>query len=79
VIQVVITDLEATYWTKMADGRMGTLRKGDPPQTDIRVKVASDDLVALVDGRKSLFSSYIAGHVKIEADLMDLLRLRKLA
>ena len=49
------------------------------PLGGLRVEVAGDDLVDLVDGRKSLFSSYLAGHVKIEASLSDLLRLRKLA
>jgi hypothetical protein len=79
VIHVIVPDLDAAYWTEMSDGRMGALRKGAPGRADIRVEVAGDDLVDLVDGRKSLFSSYLAGHVKIEASLSDLLRLRKLA
>jgi hypothetical protein len=58
---------------------MHGLHRGAPGQADIRVRVASDHLVDLVDGKKSLFSSYLGGQVKIEASLSDLLRLRKLA
>jgi hypothetical protein len=33
----------------------------------------------LIDGKRSLFSSYLAGRVKVEASIGDLLRLRRLA
>jgi hypothetical protein len=79
IIEVVLPDLPATYWTEMVSGRMGALHRGAPDHTDIRVRVASEHLVDLVDGRRSLFSSYLSGQVKIEASLSDLLRLRKLA
>ena len=79
VIEVEVPDLGSSYWTELSGGRMGPLQQGSPPQADIRIRVDSDHLVELVDGHKSLFSSYIAGSVKIEASLTDLLRLRKLA
>jgi hypothetical protein len=79
VIEVTTPDLDAVWWTEMFGGRMGPLHKGTPKNADIRVRCASDDLVQLVEGRKSLFSSYLGGHVKIEASFSDLLRLRKLA
>lgn len=79
VIEVEIPDLDAVYWTTLADGRMSTLRSGAPERSDIRVRVDSDHLVDLVDGQRSLFSSYLAGQVKIDASVADLLRLRRLA
>jgi SCP-2 sterol transfer family len=79
IIEVTIPDLSATYWTELSNGKMHGLHRGAPGQADIRVRVASDHLVDLVDGKKSLFSSYLGGQVKIEASLSDLLRLRKLA
>jgi len=45
----------------------------------MRIEVRSDDLVALVDGKRSLFSSYLSGQVRIRASVSDLMRLRKLA
>jgi hypothetical protein len=79
IIEVVISDLGTSYWTELDGGRMEGLHQGVPRQAEIRVRVSSDDLVELVDGRKSLFSAYLAGHVRIEASIGDLLRLRRLA
>jgi hypothetical protein len=79
VIEVIVPDLGVSYWTELAGGTMGTLHQGAPPDPEIRVHVPSDVLVELVDGHRSLFSSYLAGQVKIDASFSDLLRLRKLA
>lgn len=80
IVEVVVPDLDASYWAEMAGGRMGKLRPGPPPSdAGIRIHVASDHLVELVDGEKSLFSSYLGGQVRIEASLTDLMRLRRLA
>jgi hypothetical protein len=79
IIEVVIPDLGTSYWTELAGGRMDGLHDGSPREAEIRVRVSSDDLVELVDGKRSLFSAYLAGHVSIDASFSDLLRLRKLA
>ncbi len=57
----------------------GSLTESLPEARMIRVRVSSDHLVELVDGKKSMFSAYLAGQVGIEASFSDLLRLRKLA
>jgi len=79
IIEVTITDLGEAYWTELASGRMSSLHKGPADDADIRVRLTGDHLVALVDGEKSLFSSFVGGQVKIEASFGDLMRLRKLA
>jgi SCP-2 sterol transfer family len=79
VVEVTIPDLDAVYWTELASGRMSSLHSGEPEDPDIRVRVDSDHLVELVNGEKSLFSSFAGGRLKIEASFSDLLRLRKLA
>ena len=78
-IEVLVSDLDASYWTELSAGRMGTLHRGEPRDPEIRIRVNSDDLIELVDGRRSLFSAYLAGVVKIDASMGDLLRLRRLA
>lgn len=79
IIEVIVPDLGTTYWTELAAGKMDGLHEGSPRQAEIRVRVSSDSLVELVDGKRSLFSAYLSGQVKIEASFSDLLRLRKLA
>jgi len=78
VIEITVTDLDGRYWTELADGRFDELHEGPASDAHIRVTASSDDLVAMIDGKKSLFSSYMAGHIKIQASLSDLLSLRKL-
>jgi SCP-2 sterol transfer family len=79
VILVTFPDLDASYWTTMADGTMDGLHAGPCERPDIRLRVDSDHLVDLLDGRRSFLSSFVSGQVKIDASLSDLLRLRKLA
>jgi hypothetical protein len=79
VVEVYVPDLEQSFWTELAGGRMGRLHSGPPGRSDIRVEADSDVLVDLVDGQRSIFSSYLAGRVKVEASFTDLMRLRRLA
>jgi hypothetical protein len=79
VIEVVVSDLGLSYWTELSGGSMDSLHEGTPPHHEIRIRLSSDDVIELVDGRRSLFSAYLAGQVTIEASFSDLLRLRKLA
>jgi hypothetical protein len=79
VVEVTVTDLACSYWTTLASGSMSTLHAGPADDPEIRVRLTSDRLVDLVDGRASLFHAYLSGHVKIDASFGDLLRLRRLA
>jgi len=79
VVEVYLTDLETSYWTQMAEGKMSGLTRGTPDRSDIRLSVDSDRLIELIDGHRSVFSAYVAGELRIEASLSDLLRLRRLS
>jgi len=79
VIEVAVTDLGCSYWTTLARGSMSRLHHGSADDPEIRVRLTSDRLVDLVDGRASLFQAYLTGHVKVDASFGDLLRLRRLA
>ena len=78
IIEITVTDLDVRYWIELADGRFDQLHTGAARAPHIRVSASSDDLVDMIDGNKSLFSSYLAGHIKIQASLSDLLSMRKL-
>lgn len=78
VLTVRIPDIDTSFWTVLEHGEMGDLREGDPGDADIRVTAPSDTLVGVLDGRESLFSAYVAGTVRIDARMSDLLRLRRL-
>lgn len=77
-IEVIVPDLDSSFWTELRGGRMGSLHRGQPDEADIRITAESDELVDMVDGKRSLFSSYLGGRVKIEASFADIMRLRRL-
>ena len=79
VVEVTVTDLACSYWTMLASGSMSRLHAGPAEDPEIRIRLTSDRLVDLVDGKASLFHAYLSGHVKIDASFGDLLRLRRLA
>jgi predicted lipid carrier protein YhbT len=78
VIQMEVPDLGTSFWSELDGGRMGPLQEGAPERADIRITANGDDLIAVIDGRKGLFSSYLAGHVKVQASMSDLMALRRL-
>lgn len=76
-----ITDLDVTFVGRLADGTIQDLTSvpGPPPgKAEIRLTMAGDDLVALVDGQLNFARAWGSGRVKLEAGLRDLLRLRTL-
>ena len=78
VVVMEVPDLRTSFWSELAGGRMGPVQRGEPPRADIRITADSDDLIAMIEGTKPFFSSYLAGHVKVQASVSDLLALRKM-
>ncbi|MFF4907121.1 SCP2 sterol-binding domain-containing protein [Streptomyces sp. NPDC001260] len=76
-----ITDLDVTFVGRMTQGRIRVdeVLQGPPREkAQIRLSMAGDDLVALVDGELNFARAWGSGRVKLEASLVDLFRLRKL-
>jgi len=76
-----ITDLDVTFVGRLIDGRIevaDTLQGSPPDKAQIRLAMAGDDLVALVNGELNFAKAWGSGRVKLEAGLKDLFRLRKL-
>ncbi|WP_431776817.1 sterol-binding protein [Streptomyces cucumeris] len=76
-----ITDLDTTFVGRLVDSRIEdvTTVPGPPPErAQIRLAMTGDDLVALVDGELHFARAWGSGRVRLEAGLLDLVRLRKL-
>jgi putative sterol carrier protein len=71
-----ITDHGVSFNGKFDQGRLTGITEGDNPDADIRMIVASDDLVKLVAGELDFMKAFTAGQVKIKANMMDLMKLR---
>lgn len=73
-----VTDLDVAFHGQLSGGEIRDLTEGDDPKAKIKLTAASDDLIALVDGRLNVASAWTSGRVKIDASMMDLLKLRKM-
>ena len=76
-----ITDLDVTFVGRLTGGRIvvdETVQGLPAEKAQIRLIMAGDDLVAMVDGGLNFAKAWGSGRVKLEAGLRDLIRLRKL-
>ncbi|MGI8698258.1 MAG: hypothetical protein ACR2J0_03825 [Mycobacteriales bacterium] len=80
-VSCTVPDLGLTFTGQLQDGAlsdMASTAAGSAPPAQIRLTVGSDDLVALTDGRLGFGSAWAHGRLKVEASMLDLLRLRRL-
>ncbi|MEP6462359.1 MAG: SCP2 sterol-binding domain-containing protein [Frankiaceae bacterium] len=76
-----VPDLALIFVGRLQDGTLHDVSVADdgtPVQAQVRLTVASDDLVALTDGRLSFATAWARGRLKIDASMLDLLKLRTL-
>jgi predicted lipid carrier protein YhbT len=71
-----ITDLEAIFVGQLRDGNLHDLRRSNSPRAQVRITVSSDDLVRLTRGELDPGSAWAQGRLKVDANVLDLLRLR---
>lgn len=76
-LSCTINDLDVTFTGRLHDGCLEDIRE-DVNGGQIRLHVDSDDLLALVDGRLNFASAWAKGKLRVDASVLDLLRLRTL-
>jgi hypothetical protein len=79
VLRCLVPDLDAAWFSVVDDGHVSPPSETPPDgPADITLRVHSDDLVDLVEGRVSFLSAFTSGKVRVDASIVDLLRLRSL-
>ena len=79
VLRCHVPDLGADRYSVVEDGHVSQPTEIPPNgRADITLRVGSDDLVDLVEGRISFLSAFTSGKVGVDASIVDLLRLRSL-
>jgi len=75
-----VTDLGVTFVTSFTDqgAEPVTETKPDDPPADIRLTASSDDVLSLSATPANIARMWLAGRVKVQASMRDLLALRKL-
>ena len=80
-----VSDLDVVFLAQLADdGTVSTIETvgADGPGArtggQVGLTLRSDDLIALIEGRLGLPAAWATGRLKIDASLLDLLKLRAL-
>ncbi len=73
-----VTDLGTAFHGRLTGGRLVDIADGDDPKAKIALTAASDDLVALTEGRLDVTKAVASRRVSISANPFDLIKLRKL-
>jgi len=71
-----LPDLQVTYSGRLSDGVLCDITDQPLPSAQIRLTVSSDDLVAVTRGDLPFTSAWSSGRLRIEASMLDMLRLR---
>ena len=73
-----VSDLKECFTARLGADGLTDIERGGAHDGQVRLKVSSDDLVALTKGDLNLAAAWATGRVKIDASITDLLRLRTL-
>lgn len=73
-----IRDLDVVFRGRLDDGGLTGIERTDDRSAQVRLVTSSDDLLALAEGRLGVPAAWATGRLKIEASVLDLLKLRSL-
>lgn len=74
-----LPDIDTTFAGHLHDGQITDIRQVDAAdKSQVKLTMSSDDLVALMGGTLSFASAWASGRVKIDARVLDLMKLRSL-
>lgn len=71
-----LRDLDVIFAGRLHDGTLSDIRQVNTADAQVRMTMTSDDLLKLVDGELNMASAWASGRVKIDASVLDLLKLR---
>ena len=77
-----VPDLDIVFLARFdEDGTISDLRVADTGakrSAQVKLSASSDDLIALIEGRLGVPTAWATGKLKIDASMLDLLKLRSL-
>lgn len=74
-----VRDLDTVFLADFdEDGALRALTRAERGDGQVKLAATSDDLIALIEGRLSVPTAWATGKLKIDASMLDLLKLRSL-
>ena len=77
-VSCTVSDLDVVFVGRISDDGLSEIRVDGQASAQVRLTARSDDLVALAEGRLGVPSAWATGRLKVEASVLDLLKLRSL-
>jgi SCP-2 sterol transfer family protein len=73
-----VPDLGVVFAGLLKGGELLDIARTESPSAQIRLTINSDDLLSLVDGGLKVPTAWATGRLKIQASMMDMLRLKSI-
>jgi alkyl sulfatase BDS1-like metallo-beta-lactamase superfamily hydrolase len=73
-----LRDLDVIFAGQLRDGGLQDIRQVDRADAQIRLAMNSDDLIRLTSGKLNFAAAWATGKVRVDANVLDLLKLRSL-
>ena len=74
-----VRDLDVVFLARFdEDGTISDLQVAEDGTAQVKLSANSDDLIALIEGRMGVPTAWATGKLKIDASMLDLLKLRSL-
>lgn len=77
-VSCAVHDLGVVYTARLTDQGLSDVTTDPCGPAQVRLRVGSDDLLALVEGRLHVTTAWATGRVRVDASVLDLLKLRSL-
>lgn len=77
-ISCTLHDPDVVFAGRLAGGELIDIRRVEDDDAQIRMRMSGADLLALVAGELNLGAAWASGRVRVDATMLDLLKLRSL-
>jgi alkyl sulfatase BDS1-like metallo-beta-lactamase superfamily hydrolase len=77
-LSCTLPDIDVVFGARLKDGLLTDIHQVDSPDAEVKLTMSSDDLIALVDGSLKFAPAWANGRIKIDARVLDLVKMRSI-
>jgi alkyl sulfatase BDS1-like metallo-beta-lactamase superfamily hydrolase len=77
-LSCTLPDIGIVFAARLKDGLLDDIRRVDEAAGEVKLTLSSDDLIALVDGELKFAPAWASGRIKLDARVLDLVKLRSI-
>lgn len=77
-LSCTLSDIDVVFAARLKDGLLNDIHQADEADGQVKLTLSSDDLLKLVDGELKFASAWASGRIKIDASVLDLIKMRSI-